>query len=65
MKGRFNLVKLPLVAAGLLLLGTGCETIEKYSLTYRLWDNGDLRKWSEPAPNPKLAMFEATNHADV
>jgi hypothetical protein len=54
-----------LVAAGLLLLVTGCETVEKYSLTYRLWDNGDLRKWSEPAPNPNLALFEATQGADV
>jgi hypothetical protein len=51
------------VIVGLLL--TGCETVEKYSLTYRLWDNEDLRKWSEPAPNPNLALFEATNHADV
>jgi len=55
----------PLVAAGLLLFGTGCETVEKYSLTYRLWDNEDLRKWSEPAPNPNLSLFQATNGADV
>jgi hypothetical protein len=54
-----------LVVAGLLLLGTGCETVEKYSLTYRLWDNGDLRKWSEPAPNSNLALFEATNRPDI
>jgi hypothetical protein len=53
-----------LVAVFVLLL-TGCTTVEKYSLTYRLWDNGDLRKWSEPAPNPNLALFEATNAADV
>ncbi len=52
-------------AACLLLLGTGCETIEKYSLTYRLWDTGDLSKWSEPAPNPNLALFGTTNGADV
>ena len=53
------------LAAGLLLLLTGCETVEKHSLTYCLWDNGDLRKWSEPAPNPNLAIFEATNGADL
>lgn len=53
------------MAAGLLLLLTGCETVEKYSLTYRLWDNGDLRKFSEPAPNPKLALFEIGNRTDV
>jgi hypothetical protein len=56
---------LPLAAGCLLLLLTGCETVENYSLTYRLWDNGNLRKWSEPAPDPKLALFEATNRADV
>jgi len=54
-----------LVAAGLLLFLTGCKTVEKHSLTYRLWDNGDLSKWSEPAPNPNLAIFEATNGADL
>ena len=54
-----------LVAAGLLLLLTGCKAVEKHSLTYRLWDNGDLRKWSEPAPNPNLAIFEATNGTDL
>jgi len=65
MKLNSSLAKLSLVAAGLLLFGAGCETIEKYSLTYRLWDNSDLRKWSEPAPNPNLALFAATNGADV
>ena len=47
------------------LLLSGCETVEKYSLTYRVWDNDDWRKFSEPAPNPNLALFEATNHACV
>jgi hypothetical protein len=56
---------LRLVAVGFLLLVTGCETVEKYSLTYRLWDNGDMRKWSEPAPDPSLALFDATNGTDV
>lgn len=52
-------------AASLMLLVAGCQTAEDYSLTCRLWDNGDLRKYSEPAPNPNLALFEATNHAGV
>ena len=52
-----------LVAVFVLL--TGCKAVEKYSLTYRVWDNDDWRKFSEPAPNPNLALFEATNHADV
>ena len=53
------------LAAGFLVIFTGCETVEKYSLTYRLWDNSDLRKFSEPAPEPNLALFESTNRADV
>jgi hypothetical protein len=65
MKVKSSVAMLKLVAAGLLLLGTGCQTVEKYSLTYRVWDNGDWRKFSEPAPNPNLALFEATNRADV
>jgi hypothetical protein len=47
------------------LLLTGCETVEKYSLTYRVWDNDDWRKWSEPAPKPNLVLFESTNYTDV
>jgi hypothetical protein len=30
-----------------------------------VWDNEDWRKFSEPAPSPNLALFEAANHADV
>jgi hypothetical protein len=65
MKVKSSVAMSQLVAAGLLLFLTGCKTVEKHSLTYRLWDNGDLSKWSEPAPNPNLAIFEATNGADL
>jgi hypothetical protein len=47
------------------LLLTSCATVEKYSLTYRLWDNDSWCKFSDPATNPNLALFEATNNADV
>jgi hypothetical protein len=43
----------------------GCTTIQKYSLTYRLWDTDEMRKFSEPESAPHLALFEATNRADV
>jgi hypothetical protein len=62
---RLGAAPLRLVLVGLLLLLTGCETVEKYSLTYRLWDNEDLSKFSEPAPNPNLALFETSNPANV
>ena len=54
-----------LLPVGLMLLFTGCGTVEKYSLTYRLWDNEDLSKYNEPAPNPNLALFETANLANV
>jgi len=65
MKAISNAVLVPLLAAGLLLLATGCETVEKYSLTHRVWDNDDWCQFNQPMPNPNLALFEATNHACV
>ena len=65
MKTHSSAALLQWMAAGLLLLGTGCQTVEHYSLTYRVWDNEDWRKFSEPAPNPNLALFEAPQRADV
>ena len=49
----------------LALLFTGCTTIERYSLTYRLWNSSDFRKFNEPAPDAKVALFERTNRVDV
>jgi hypothetical protein len=53
------------VLATLLLAATGCETVHKYSLTYKLWDTDDFRRWSEPATDPNLALFETKDHRDV
>jgi hypothetical protein len=50
---------------GLWLLVSGCETVQQYSLTYKVWDTDDFRKWSEPAPDPCLALFETPDHAQV
>jgi hypothetical protein len=63
-------MKLPVLIRAMLLAGfalglTGCETVENYSLTYRLWENSDMEKWSGPAPEPHLALFDATNRADI
>jgi hypothetical protein len=49
----------------LLLAGAGCQTVQKHSLTYKLWDTGDLSKWSEPAPDPHLALFQDRHNAQV
>ncbi len=65
MKRKWRSVLLGLVSGGLTVLSTGCETIEPYSLTRRLWDNSDLEKWSEPASSPKLALYEATEREDM
>jgi hypothetical protein len=53
------------LALGLLLLLTGCKTVEDYSLTYRLWNDADLRKWNEPAEESNLALYQVTNGPDV
>jgi len=50
---------------GLALLVTGCQTVEKYSLTHRLWDSSEWVKFNEPAPNPNLALFETSDGRDV
>jgi hypothetical protein len=54
-----------LIGCALLPLLSGCETAERYSLTYRLWDEGNLSHFSVPAPDPQLALFESTVPADV
>lgn len=54
-----------LLLGGLLFLGTGCTTVQKYSLSYRVWDTGELRKFSEPAPDPNLALFKARQDQEV
>ena len=40
---------------------TGCES----SLTYKLWTNGEFRRYYEPASNPRLQLFHDTNQGDV
>ena len=54
-----------LLVAGLLLLSTGCQSVEDCSLTARLWQNDSFRSFREPAPHPNLALFAGTNRADV
>ncbi len=48
--------------AALLMCSTGCKTVHEYSLTYKLWNNDDLNNYSEPAPDPKLALFQSPDH---
>ncbi len=40
---------------------TGCES----SLTYKLWTNGEFRRYYEPASNPCLQLFHDVNQGDV
>jgi hypothetical protein len=53
------------LAMCLLFLVSGCETVQKYSLSYKLWNNSDLSKWSEPSPNPRLAIYESPDHTKL
>jgi hypothetical protein len=36
---------------------TGCQTVQDYSLSYKLWSNSDMSSFAEPAPDPHLALF--------
>ena len=65
MRGRRRQISTCLLAASLLLLAPGCETVEKYSLTHKVWTTEDWRAWSEPAPDPKLALFNHPSRRDV
>ena len=53
------------LAVCLLVMVTGCETVQDYSLSYKLWTNDEFRKWNEPAPDPHLAVFEAQGHTNL
>ncbi len=52
-------------ALGFMLLTTGCATVQDYSLTYKLWNNAQLRRFAEPAPDPRLALFASAQSDDV
>jgi hypothetical protein len=49
------------LAVSLLSGLTGCES----SMTYKLWTNGEFRRYYEPAPNPRLQLFHDVNQGDV
>ena len=48
------------------MVTSGCQSVEDCSLTYRVW-NGELghRRLSMPAPEPRLALFEAPSASDI
>jgi len=49
----------------LLLLTAGCATVQDYSLTYKLWNNAEMRRFAEPAPEPHLALAASLQSEDV
>lgn len=51
-----------LILALLLICSTSCKTVHEYSLTYKLWNDDNLNNYSEPVPDPKLAIFQTPNH---
>jgi hypothetical protein len=53
------------LAACLLFLVSGCETVQECSLSYKVWDNSDFSKWSEPSPNPRVAIYESPDHTKL
>ena len=49
----------------LLVLAAGCTTVQDYSLTYKLWNNAELRRFAEPASDPHLALFASRQSDEV
>jgi hypothetical protein len=47
------------------MLASGCATVQDYSLSYKVWDNDAFCKWNDPQPNPHLALWETSDHAQV
>jgi len=45
-------------------LGGGCQTVEDHSLTYKLWDKGNI-SFCQPAPNLELALFKVPADNDI
>jgi hypothetical protein len=44
---------------------TGCETVKECSLSYKLWSNGEMSSFAEPASDPRLALFANPRGEDV
>ena len=44
---------------------TGCETVKEYSLSHKLWTNGEMSSFAEPASDPRLALFANRRGEDV
>jgi hypothetical protein len=51
-----------LLVALLATLATGCES---YPLTYALWKKSELVRHCEPAPNPRLQLFQSVKPNDI
>src|ERR1051326_6062307 len=51
-----------LLVAVLATLATGCES---YPMTYALWKKSELVKHCEPAPNPRLQLFQSVKPNDI
>jgi hypothetical protein len=51
-----------LLIAALVTLATGCES---YPITYALWKKNELVRHCEPAPNPRLQLFQSIKPNDI
>src|SRR6266487_631001 len=53
-----------ILAAGLPVLSTGCDTVRDSSMTGRLWDAGGVNRCL-PAPKPGAKLYWIADHQDV
>jgi hypothetical protein len=65
-KNRFYLMSVRIAGTVIMAVSlTGCEAVHEYSLTYRLWTNGEMSNYAEPASDPRLAVFAHQGGQDV
>ena len=48
----------------LIIALTGCECIQKSSLTYHVWNNDTFQRFREPALDPKIEVFTDAERKD-
>ena len=52
------------IVSAITIAQTGCECIEKHSLTHHVWNNSSFQRFREPAPAPKIEVFADAEQKD-
>ncbi len=65
-KNRFYLLSVRIAGTVVMAIAlAGCEAVHEYSLTYKVWTNGEMSNYAEPASDPHIALFAHRGGEDV